>query len=427
MLWGRRIGAISVDEPGAVASFEYDPAFVASDIEVAPLQMPVRPGIFQFPGLSRESFAGLPGMIADSLPDNFGNALINAWLARQGRSPESFDAVERLCYVGTRGIGALEFEPAVGPENAAADDLEVRALVELASEVLNRYDALEADFTDEGRERAIEQILQVGTSAGGARPKAVIAFNPRTEVVRSGHLEADEGFEHWILKFDGVDAHREIGDSAGYGAIEFVYGEMARAAGIEMTECRLLEERGRRHFMTRRFDRPARDSKLHMQSLAALGHLDFRQAGAHSYEQAMLIARQIGLSTAAVEQMFLRMVFNVVARNQDDHVKNIAFLMNQAGEWALAPAYDVTYAFNPTGQWTRRHQMSIAGRLEGFTRSDLRACARSVSLRESVADSALEVVTESVRGWPDIANDARVEEEQIDAIAQTHLLELPAR
>lgn len=425
-LWGRRIGAVSVDEPGAVAAFEYDPEFVVAGIEVAPIQMPAQGGIFRFPGLSRDSFAGLPGMLADSLPDNFGNALINAWLARQGRTAESFDAVERLCYIGSRGIGALEFEPAVGPEHAPSADLEVTALVELASEVLSRYDALKADFTDAGREHAIEQILQVGTSAGGARPKAVIAFNPQTGAVRSGQLTVGDGFEHWILKFDGVNANREIGDSAGYGAIEFAYSEMARAAGIEMTQCRLLEENDRRHFMTRRFDRPEGNTKLHMQSLAALGHLDFREAGAHSYEQAMLVARQIGLSTAAVKQLYLRMVFNVVARNQDDHVKNIAFLMDRAGAWALAPAYDVTYAFNPLGEWTRRHQMSIAGRLEDFTKQDLRDCARSVSLRDAFVDETLEAVIDAVRQWPDRAQEAGVDEEKSAAVAATHLLEFPA-
>jgi serine/threonine-protein kinase HipA len=421
-LWGRRIGAVAVDAPGATATFEYDPQFARSRIELAPLQMPLRAGTFRFPALSAESFAGLPGLVADSLPDSFGNALIDAWLAREGRTPESFDAVERLCYVGRRGIGALEYEPAVGPEAPATEDLDVQALVQLASEVLKRYGSLQTDFSDEHRGDAIRDILQVGTSAGGARPKAVIAYNEQTQVVRSGHLDVEAGFEHWILKFDGVDAHREVGDALGYGAIEYAYAQMARAAGIEMSDCRLLSESGRRHFMTRRFDRPGGNTKLHMQSLAALAHLDFRQAGAHSYEQALLVGREIGLSGAAAEQLFLRMVFNVMARNQDDHVKNIAFLMDQSGSWALAPAYDMTYAYNPQGEWTSRHQMTIAGKRDGFTRADFEACARSASLRRSTTADAIEAVRAAVGRWREFADEARVDEERAAAIAATHRL-----
>ncbi len=351
-LWGRTIGAVQLDEGRDVATFQYDPHFARSGIELSPLVMPLSEAVYEFPSLPRATFHGLPGLLADSLPDTFGNALINAWLATQGRTPDQFNAVERLCYTGKRGMGALEFVPVLGPRPRTASMINVDALVRLASEVLtHRGDMLE-HFHSEGKERALRNILSVGTSAGGARAKAVIAWNPTTNEVRSGQLAAGDGFEYWLLKFDGVSGNRdkELEDPKGYGAIEYAYALMAQAAGMSMTQCRLLEERGRRHFMTRRFDREADGEKLHMQSLCALAHFDFNQAGAYSYEQALLVIRQLGLPMEAVEEQFRRMVFNIVARNQDDHVKNIAFLMNKRGEWSLAPAFDVTYSYNPSGQ-----------------------------------------------------------------------------
>lgn len=338
-LWGTEIGAVSLADGESVASFEYEPDFAAAGIELSPLRMPVTPGrIYRFPGLAKTSFDGLPGLLADSLPDRFGNALIDAWLAGQGRTPGSFDAVERLCYIGMRGMGALEFVPALGPDPTIDDELDLAALVDLAGEVLAHRADLSESLAAPGKERAMQEILRVGTSAGGARPKALIAWNPETEEVRSGQIEVPPGFEYWILKFDGVDdTSRDLGRSRGYGAIEWAYSEMARAAGIEMTECRLLEEGDRRHFMTRRFDRAADGDKLHMQSLAALDHLDFELGEAHSYEQSFGLIRRLGLSAEAAEEQFRRMVFNVVARNQDDHVKNISFLMDRRGNWSLSP------------------------------------------------------------------------------------------
>ena len=424
-LWGRRIGAVSQVDSDEPAVFEYEPEFLRSTIEPSPLQMPVDRRRYSFPGLAPASFRGLPGMLADSLPDRFGNALIDAWLARQGRSPESFNAVERLCYIGRRGMGALEFQPALNSPSEPARDLEVSALVELAAEVLAERDALKTSLHADDRAEAIRDILAVGTSAGGARAKAVIAFNPNTHAVRSGQLEAPDGFEHWLLKFDGVDTHRELGNTEGYGAIECAYANMARDAGIDVAECRLLEEGGRRHFMTRRFDRVG-NTKLHMQSLAALSHYDFMQAGAYSYEQALSVIRRLGLPTAAVEQQFRRMVFNILARNQDDHVKNIAFLMNRDGAWRLSPAFDMTYAFNPSGRWTAQHQMSVAGKRDAFTVEDLRECARTAAMKRGSAERILAEVVETVTDWQRYAVEAGVGEDQASAIAHTHRLRLPA-
>ncbi|TVS10154.1 MAG: type II toxin-antitoxin system HipA family toxin, partial [Wenzhouxiangella sp.] len=382
-LWGRTIGAVALESGGEVAEFEYDPAFVNSGIEIAPLTMPLSHRVFRFPELPRETFHGLPGLLADSLPDKFGQALINAWLARRGRPPASMNAIERLCYTGDRGMGALEFRPTIGPRATSSRRLEVDALVELASEVLTSRGRLHARFDEDTSESGIADILRVGTSAGGARAKAVIAWNPETNEVRSGQVPVEAGFEHWILKFDGVRGNRdrELDDPQGYGAIEYAYYLMATAAGIDMAECRLFEENGRRHFMTRRFDRDRYGGKRHMQSLCALAHYDYNLPGAYSYEQALQIIRRLGLGPDAVEQQFRRMVFNLVARNHDDHVKNIAFLMDKRGQWRLSPAFDVTYSYNPEGDWTASHQMSVNGKRDGFELEDLRACARNASMK----------------------------------------------
>lgn len=430
MLWGRRIGAADLPENTDVASFEFDPAFGSSGIELSPLQMPLRPGVVhRFPELSRETFHGLPGLLADSLPDRYGNALINSWLATQGRSPDSFSMIERLCYVGRRGMGALEFEPAEGPAPVASHELDLEALTKLAGEVLSQRSELAVSFASDERAQALQEILRVGSSAGGARAKALIAFNPNTEEVRSGQLDADSDFEQWILKFDGVgDSSRDFGNSRGYGAVEYVYSELARAAGIEVSECRLLEEGGRRHFMTKRFDRNLPGGKLHMQSLAALAHLDYNQVRTHSYEQAFHVLRQLGLGAGAREQLFRRMLFNVVARNQDDHVKNIAFLMDRNGAWSLAPAYDVTYAYNPDpSRNTSSHQMSIAGRFDRFTVEDVIAIGELVPLPRGRAEQLCGEVIGAVEQWPERAGGADVPEKTIAAIGATHRLRLPAR
>ncbi len=409
-LWGRNIGAVSIASGSDVAAFEYEPAFTASGIEISPLMMPLSLGTHSFPALPKNTFHGLPGLLADSLPDRFGNALIDAWLATQGRAPPSFDAVERLCYTGTRGMGALEFAPMIGPRPRAAHAIDIDHLVTLASDVLAHRESVTGNFHAGAREKALKDILAIGTSAGGARAKAVIAWNPVTNEVRSGQIAAGEGFEYWLMKFDGVfgNKDKELEDPKGYGAIEYAYHLMARAAGITMSDCRLLEENGRRHFMTRRFDRLTNGEKLHMQSLGAIAHLDFNQAGAHSYEQALFTIRRLGLPMAAIEEQFRRMAFNIVARNQDDHVKNIAFLMDKAGQWSLAPAFDVTYSHNPKGAWTATHQMTMNGKRDGFTLADFRSCAKNAMMKRGRAEAILAEVSATVRRWREFAETAGV-------------------
>jgi serine/threonine-protein kinase HipA len=420
-LWGRTIGAVSLQDGEDVASFEYDAPFAQSGIQVAPIVMPLSRRVYRFPELSRQTFHGLPGLLADSLPDKFGNALIDAWLASQGRQPDSFNAIERLCYTGERGMGALEFVPATGPRDKQATRIEVRQLVALASAVLTRRNNLHASFAGEGGEDALRDILRVGTSAGGARAKAVIAWNPKTNEVRSGQVKAGEGFEYWLLKFDGVTGNKdkELDDPKGYGLIEYAYYLMALECGIEISECRLFKEHGRSHFMTRRFDRFDTGEKLHMQSLCALAHYDFNMAGAYSYEQALLVMRQLQLPMQAIEQQFRRMVFNIVARNQDDHVKNIAFLMNKSGEWSLAPAFDMTYSFNPAGAWTASHQMTMNGKRDHFTMEDFNACAKTASMKRGRAAKIAAEVQATVSKWKSFAQKAGVPDGVREKIQRT--------
>lgn len=425
-LWGRTIAAVSLEDGEQIAAFQYDEEFAESGIEVAPLVVPLSRRIYTFPALSLISFHGLPGLLSDSLPDRFGNALIEAWLATQGRTAASFNAVERLCYTGKRGMGALEFVPAIGRDIRRSTRLHIDALVSLASEVLANRGQLRESFATGERQAALAEILKVGTSAGGARAKAIIAWNPATNEVRSGQVQAPEGFGYWLLKFDGVSGNkdRELEYPQGFTAIEYAYSRMARAAGIEMTECRLLEEEGRRHFMTRRFDRLPNGEKLHMLSLAAMAHLDFNATDSNSYEQAFDVMKRLRLPMAALEQQFRRMLFNVVTRNQDDHVKNIAFLMDKAGRWSLAPAFDVSWNYNPDGQWTARHQMSINGRRDEFALEDVRACAATAGLARGRAEGMLQEILQVAAKWPMYADEARVIPAMRDAISATLRLEL---
>ncbi len=425
-LWGRTIGAVSIEDDRDIAAFQYTPEFAGSGIEVSPITMPLGDSIYQFPELPQNSFHGLPGLLADSLPDKFGNALIDAWLATQGRTPDSFNSVERLCYTGSRGMGALEFVPSIGPRQDSAKKIDIDNLVQLASEVLSQRNDLNVSLQEDTPANALTDILRVGTSAGGARAKAVIAWNPKTNEVRSGQVKSGNGFEYWLLKFDGVTGNKdkELDDPQGYGAIEYAYYQMALEAGITISECRLLEENDRRHFMTKRFDRLDGGDKLHMQSLCGLAHFDFNAAGAYSYEQALLIIRQLKLPMAAIEEQFRRMVFNILARNQDDHVKNIAFLMDKKGIWSLAPAFDMTYSYNPSGAWTSAHQMTMNGKRDGFTIQDLKACAEAGSLKRGRAESIINEVRKAVVRWPKFAEIAHVNDDWIKKIKNALRLEL---
>jgi serine/threonine-protein kinase HipA len=425
-LWDEPVGAVAWLADRSCAAFEYEPAFLKRGLDISPLHMGLEEairgdGIFSFPALVNDTFLGLPGLLADALPDKFGNSIIDAWLARNGRDSSSFSPVERLCYTGRRGMGALEFSPPVNQRFNKSVPIEVAELVELAQQVMSQRAALDAGFggDDKGNAEAIMDILRVGTSAGGARPKAVIAMNDAGKVV-SGQADVPAGYDYWLLKFDGV-SDLELGAPRGYGRIEYAYHLMARAAGIDMMECRLLEEQGRAHFLTRRFDRVA-GRKIHMQTLCGLAHYDFNLAGAYGYEQAFAVMRQLHLSKAAAIQQYRRMIFNVLARNQDDHTKNIAYLMGPDGEWHLSPAYDLTYSHNPAGKWTNQHQMSINGKRDHFTREDLIAVGESISVARP--GNTIDEVADAVSQWPLYARESGVEERVIEEIGRMQRMEL---
>lgn len=421
-LWGTVIGAVSLDDTQRTAAFEYDSAFLSSGIEVSPIVMPLKKGVYTFPSLSYESFHGLPGLLSDSLPDKFGNELINVWLAKQGRLPESFNAVERLCYTGTRGMGALEYEPAVSSLVEESSQIQVSELVELASMVLSNRKNLKVVLEECDKKRlseSLKHIISMGTSAGGARAKALIAWNPKTNEVRSGQIKTNSDFEYWLMKFSGVSGNKdkEAEDLADFGMIEYAYYLMAIDCGINMMPCRLLNDGKNRHFMTKRFDRTAEGKKLHMQSLAAIGHFDFNAAGTTSYEQCFTILNTLGLGHHEKLDMFRRMVFNVAACNCDDHVKNISFLMDKSGKWTLSPAYDVSFAYNPDGAWTSSHQMSINGKRKNIAASDFDTCARIAGLKNAEVKAVLNEVCTSLSHWKEFAATAGVTGERAEAIA----------
>jgi serine/threonine-protein kinase HipA len=418
-LWDNYVGAALWDEQRQYASFEFDTGFLRKGLDISPIHMPVSDArIFTFPALSRSSFHGLPGLLSDSLPDAYGRALLDGWLARQGRTEPN--PIERLCFQGKRGMGALEFEPANDSLLEKSTNVEVSGLIDIARKMLSEKSGLDATL-DKEEERALLSVIRVGTSAGGARAKAVIAYNEQTHAVRSGQIDVPEGFSHWLLKLDGV-TNKELGDPMHYGRIEYIYYLMAKKAGVMMSESKLLEEHGRAHFMTRRFDRAGGNEKLHVQTLCGMAHYDYQLHHVYTYEQLFQVMRQLRLPYVEAEQMYRRMVFNVVARNQDDHTKNFAFLMNRQGKWSLAPAYDVTWAYNPTGEWTQHHQLSINGKWDEFTIKDLTEFAAMMSIKKPV--EIIGQVTEAVSGWKAMAADNGLPAGQVDLIAATHRLYL---
>jgi len=425
-LWGNTIGAVSWVEDRGLGVFQYVPEFVGSGIEVAPMMMPVREAPYSFPALARETFRGLPGLLSDSLPDKFGNTLIDAWLAAQGRSADSFNPVERLCYTGSRGMGALEYRPVLHGPVTRSRRIALEKLVELANSVLSDRQALNGRIGRDDDRRAVEDILRVGTSAGGARAKAIVAWNEQTGEFRSGQVDVEEGFQHWMLKFDGVSNNRdrELADPLGFGRIEYAYSLMANEAGIEMMRCRLHQEGGRAHFMTRRFDRTDAGAKLHYQSLGALMHFDFNLAGAYAYEQAIQAIKRLGLPLPVVAEQVRRAIFNVIARNQDDHVKNIGFLMNPAGTWRLAPAFDMVYAYNPDGDWTNQHQMTLNGKRRDFTLDDLIAFGESSGIKARQTENMIYDVAAAVRRWPEFADQAGLSDCETARITRAHRLDI---
>lgn len=405
-IWGKQIGAVLWNPDRQLASFEYTPEFVSGGLEVAPLKMPLRANtIYSFPELSRNAtFKGTPGLLADVIPDKYGNALINAWLVSNGRPADSMNPVEMLCFIGSRGMGALEFEPSTGNPAVRATKIEIDGLVDIAGKILQNRQDFAADM-DKDEQKALLDILRIGTSAGGARAKALIAYNEKTGEVRSGQAKAPAGFQHWLIKFDGVH-DSQFGATYGFGRVEQAYHLMATACGIEMSECRLLEENGRSHFMTRRFDRTP--DKLHIQSWGALEHIDFNDVGLYSYEQLFQTMRALGLSYPQAEQQFRRMVFNVIARNCDDHAKNFAFTMNQEGEWALSPAFDVCHAYRPGSIWVSKQSLSVNGKRESITREDLEQVAKKMNIKSG--RNIISDIQETVNNWNYYADTVQVDE-----------------
>jgi serine/threonine-protein kinase HipA len=425
-LWGRTVGAVIWNEERQRAEFQYDAAFCRSGLDVAPIMMPLSQAaegatVFSFGDLRDETFRGLPGLLADSLPDRFGEQILNAWLATQQRTPGSANPVERLCYTGRRGMGALEFEPAHNEWEVSSEALQVEDLVRVANSVLYERATFRTNHKKKGREEALMDILQVGTSAGGARAKAIVAYNADTGEVRSGQIDGLPGFTYCLIKFDGV-TNEKLGDPKGYGRIEYAYYLMARACGVEMMPCRLLDEHGRAHFLTQRFDR-VRDAegtvhKLHMATLCGIAHMDYNQPLVHSYEQAFQVMRVLGLPYPAAVELFRRMCFNVVAMNCDDHTKNISFLMDPQGDWHLAPAYDVTYAYHPESLWLCQHQMSMNGKRTDITRDDLLAVAKTMNIKKAAA--IIDEVKAGVKRWKTFAKKAELPAKQVEMIGKMH-------
>lgn len=413
-IWGEIVGAVAWDETNGLASFEYDTKFIKQNIDLSPIKMPIASGnnIFSFPELRQQrnsdfdTFKGLPGLLADVLPDRYGHQLINSWLVQNGRLPNSMNPVEQLCFIGTRGMGALEFEPSQLKSSKQAVSVELDSLVRVASQMLDHKKSFETQL-DKEQQKAMLDILRIGTSAGGARPKAVIAYNEKIGEVKSGQAKAPQGFEHWLLKLDGV-SDTQFGESQGYGRVEMAYYEMAIACGIEMKESRLLEENGRAHFMTKRFDREGNEVKFHIQTFCALQHFDYNEVNSFSYEQLFQTMRKLRLSYPEAEQMFRRMVFNVLAKNCDDHTKNFSFRLKKGGRWELAPAYDVCYAYSPTSIWVSQHALSINGKRKDFLRSDLLRLAESINVKK--ADRIITEIMSIVSTWNNFADKVKVED-----------------
>lgn len=420
MLHGRMLGAVAWVSDKGHAVFEYDPAFVKNDICPSPLHMPLANNrSYMFPELNPKTFQGLPGLLADALPDKFGNDLINIWLAQKGKSVSDYNPVSRLCYKSTRGMGALEFFPQEGENLDKQFAIEIEHLVKIEQKIMEHKNSLDVYFggSEAEKEKAMAQILSVSTSAGGARPKAVLAINQENHVL-SGQTAAPEGYVHWLMKLDGV-TDSQLGKPKEYGKIEYAYFLMAKDAHIEMAESKLMVENGRHHFLTKRFDRIGNE-KIHMQTLCGLCHYDFNSPGSYGYEQVFAAMRSLGLPRDQAEQQYRRMIFNVVARNQDDHTKNIAFLMSKSGQWRLSPAYDVNYSHNPAGSWTSQHQMSVNGKKDGFTRDDFKVVGQSIGLSQQKINEIVDQTLEVVSRWPGYAQKADLSKDRMEKVEAGH-------
>ena len=424
------VGAVSFDTEKGLGSFEYAPGFIKKGIELSPIKMPLSNRIYSFPELDFNTFKGLPGLIADSLPDDFGNAVLNAWVAGQGRSPSDITPLQRLQYTGKRGMGALEYAPATKLRSLnASQQVEIQSLVSIAQEILDLRGNFEVELKQSGQDdrEAMMSLLSVGMSAGGARPKAVLAFNEDFTQVRSGQTKVPSGFTHYLMKFDGVSEHNKnqetFGDPLGYGAMEFVYHLMANKCGVDMMPCRLLHEGNRRHFITQRFDRN-KNNKVHVQTLNGLAHVDYKKPGSFSYEELFGIARQLKLSAVEAEQLFKRMTFNIIARNHDDHSKNFAFMLKK-DKWSLAPAYDLAYSYKPGSKWVNSHWMSLNGKRDKFTRSDFYSLEKlSPIFNKKKIDHIIDATIEHISTWHQLAKEWDVPKTLIDEIQENLRLDI---
>lgn len=418
-MFGIPVGTFQWDNRYGVVQFEYDRSFLGRGLEPSPLMMPVREGrVYSFAGLNRDTFMGLPGMLADSLPDTYGRALFDKWLSLTGRT--SSNPIETLCFLGKRCMGALEFEPAIDVNYDQNQRFEIASLVEVAREALDAKTEFGVNLNDD-RRAAVAEILRLGTSAGGQRAKAIIAYNKTTGEVRSGQVEAPDGFDYYLIKLDGVSANAGFRETENYGRLEYSFYKLATACGIDMTACSLIEENGRAHFLTKRFDRE-NGRKVHMQTLCGIAHYDFRLLRGYSYEQAFNVMRALRLPYSAAREMFRRMVFNVAVRNQDDHTKNISFLMGEDGLWRLSPAYDMGYAYNPNGGWTAQHQMSVAGKFDNITKTDLLDFAKANNIKD--AAEVIEEVIDHVTEWPKLATECGVPSEMVNKILANMLISI---
>lgn len=420
---GHQVGALSFDTNKGIGAFEYAPDFVAKGIELSPIKMPLSTRIYSFPELDFNTFKGLPGLIADSLPDDFGHAVLNAWVAGQGRSPDDITPLQRLQFTGKRGMGALEYAPATQLRSLnASQPVDIQSLVSIAQEILDARGRFNIQLSQHGREdrAAMMSLLSVGMSAGGARPKAVLAFNEDLTQVRSGQVNIPEGFTHYLIKFDGVSEHNKnqetFGDPLGYGAMEFVYHLMAKRCGVDMMPCQLLQEGNRRHFITQRFDR-INNKKIHVQTLNGIAHVDYKKPGSFSYAELFGIARQLKLPAPEAEQLLKRMTFNIIARNHDDHSKNIAFVLKN-GKWTLAPAYDLVYSYKPGSKWVNSHWMSLNGKRDNFSRSDFYSLEKlSPLFSKRKIDDTIDETIEHVSCWHQLAKEWEVPKALMEEIS----------
>jgi serine/threonine-protein kinase HipA len=419
-IWGKLVGAVAWDDDRQLANFEYDPSFIDKNWDLSPIKMPISSGanIYNFPeiragrGSIYDTFKGLPGLLADMLPDKYGNQLIDVWLAQQGRPIDSMNPVEKLCFIGSRGMGALEFEPTQIQGRKSAYKIELNALVDISRQMLQNREDFGTDLSDE-QEQAMLDILKIGTSAGGARPKAVIAYNEKTGEVRSGQANAPKGYEHWLIKLDGV-SDTQFGTSLGYGRIEMAYYLMAIDCGIDMMQSKLLEENGRAHFMTKRYDREGSNIRHHVQTWCAINHFDFNEMNSYSYEQLFQTMRTLRLDYQEAEQMFRRMIFNVLARNCDDHTKNFSFRMKKDQEWTLTPAYDICHAYDPKSIWVSQHALSINGKRKNQTKEDLLTVAKSMNIKK--ASIIIQEIYSVVQNWKQYAGEVGVDKRRKDEI-----------